>query len=142
MSLKEYKTGITFSGLIGFAFNQSEPSWSKSLCVKEFAPNATFIVLDDTGSGQLECYGSSIQAPNLDILAMRCLIYSNMQTAALRSPSRSCILTGRNHHSNSMACITEGSTGYPGYNGYIPFENCFLSDILLEHGYNTYAIGK
>ena len=41
-----------------------------------------------------------------------------------------------------MACITEGSTGFPGYNGYIPFENGFLSEMLLLHGYNTYAIGK
>ena len=35
-----------------------------------------------------------------------------------------------------------GSTGYPGGNGNIPFENGFLSEILHEHGYNTYAIGK
>jgi arylsulfatase len=65
-----------------------------------------------------------------------------MHTTALCSPTRSCILTGRNHHSNAMACITEGSTGYPGANGYIPFENGFLSEILLQRGYNTYALGK
>ena len=41
-----------------------------------------------------------------------------------------------------MACITEGSEGYPGSNGAIPFENGFLSEILLGQGYNTYAIGK
>ena len=41
-----------------------------------------------------------------------------------------------------MSCITEGSTGYPGGNGYIPFENGFLSEILQQHGYNTYAVGK
>jgi arylsulfatase len=41
-----------------------------------------------------------------------------------------------------MSCITEASTGYPGGNGYIPFENGFLSEMLLQHGYNTYAIGK
>jgi arylsulfatase len=41
-----------------------------------------------------------------------------------------------------MSCITEGATGYPGSNGYIPFENGFLSEILLQKGYNTYAIGK
>ncbi len=41
-----------------------------------------------------------------------------------------------------MACITEGSEGYPGANGHIPFENGFLSEILLQHGYNTYALGK
>ena len=36
-------------------------------------------------------------------------------------PSRSCMLTGRNHHSNAMSCITEGSAGYPASNGVIPF---------------------
>jgi arylsulfatase len=41
-----------------------------------------------------------------------------------------------------MSCITEGSTGYPGGNGNIPFENGFLSEILLQKGYNTYALGK
>ena len=62
-----------------------------------------------------------------------------MHTTALCSPTRSCILTGRNHHSNAMSCITEGSTGYPGGNGNIPFENGMLSEMLLQHGYNTYA---
>jgi len=142
MSLKEYKSGTTFSGVVGRTFDQSEPAWPEPLRAKEGAPNVLFIVLDDTGFGQLGCYGSPIQTPNLDSLAGGGLIYSNMHTTALCSPSRSCILTGRNHHSNNMACITEGSTGYPGYNGYIPFENGFLSEILLKHGYNTYAIGK
>jgi arylsulfatase len=52
------------------------------------------------------------------------------------------MLTGRNHHSNAMSGITEISTGFPGSNGIIPFENGFLSEILLQNGYNTYAIGK
>ena len=70
------------------------------------------------------------------------LRYTNMHTTALCSPSRSCMLTGRNHHSNGMACITEGSTGYPGSNGAIPFENGFLSEMLLPHGYATFCVGK
>jgi arylsulfatase len=41
-----------------------------------------------------------------------------------------------------MAGITEISTGYPGYNGYIPFENGFLSEMLQQKGYSTYAVGK
>ena len=52
------------------------------------------------------------------------------------------MLNGRNHHSNGMACITEGSTGYPGANGAIPFENGFLSEMLLPHGYATFCVGK
>ncbi len=75
-------------------------------------------------------------------LAKDGLRYNNMHTTALCSPTRSCIMTGRNHHSNAMACITELATGYPGYNGNIPFENGFLSEMLLQHGYNTYVIGK
>ena len=51
-------------------------------------------------------------------------------------------ITGRNHHSNHLACLTNGSTGYPGSDGYIPFENGFLSEILLQKGYNTYCVGK
>jgi arylsulfatase len=99
-------------------------------------------VLDDTGYGQFGCYGSPINTPNLDRLAQNGLLYTNMHTTALCSPSRSCMLNGRNHHSNGMACITEGSTGYPGANGAIPFENGFLSEILRPHGYATFCVGK
>ena len=106
------------------------------------APNVLFIILDDTGFGQLGCYGAPMDTPNLNRLAKNGLLYNNMHTTALCSPTRSCILTGRNHHSNGMSCITEGAMGYPGSNGIIPFENGFLSEILLMNGYNTYAVGK
>jgi len=142
MSLTEYTPGTAFPGVIGRTFDQSSPAWPKPLRAKENAPNVLFIILDDTGFGQLGCFGGPINTPNLDGLAENGLRYNNMHTTALCSPTRSCVLTGRNHHSNAMACITEGSTGYPGSNGYIPFENGFLSEILREHGYNTYALGK
>jgi hypothetical protein len=64
-----------------------------------------------------------------------------MHTTALCSPSRSCVITGRNHHSNGVSAITELSTGYPGYDGNIPFENGFLSEMLQQNGY-TYMVGK
>ncbi len=142
MSLNEYTPGTAFPGVIGRTFDVSEPAWPEPLRAKEGSPNVLFIVLDDTGFAQLGCYGSPINTPNIDALAENGLRYNNMHTTALCSPTRSCILTGRNHHSNAMACITEGSTGYPGANGYIPHENGFLSEILLQKGYNTYAIGK
>jgi arylsulfatase A-like enzyme len=142
MSLKEYKPGTTFPGVIGRTVDRSSPAWPEPLRAREGSPNVLFIVLDDTGFGQLGCYGSPISTPNLNSLASNGLRYNNMHTTALCSPSRSCVITGRNHHSNAMACITEGSTGYPGSNGYIPFENGFLSEMLLQKGYNTYAVGK
>src|SRR5271157_4754546 len=142
MGLKEYKPGTAFPGVIGRTFDVSSPAWPEPLRARDGAPNMLFIILDDTGYGQLGCYGSPIETPNIDALANNGLLYNNMHTTALCSPTRSCVLTGRNHHSNAMSCITEGSTGYPGGNGYIPFENGFLSEMLLQHGYNTYAIGK
>ncbi|MBU8895854.1 arylsulfatase [Corallococcus sp. H22C18031201] len=142
MALKEYPRGSTFPGVIGRTWEQSSPAWPAPIRARQGAPNVLFIVLDDTGFGHLGCYGSPIRTPNLDRLARGGLLYNNMHTTALCSPTRSCILTGRNHHSNGMATITEVSLGYPGYNGTIPFENGFLSEMLLEHGYNTYALGK
>ena len=140
--LLEYKPGTTFPGRMGRTIRESSPAWPAPVRAKPNAPNVLFIVLDDTGFGQLGCFGSPINTPNINKLAQNGLLYTSMHTTALCSPTRSCILTGRNHHSNAMACITEGSEGYPGANGAIPFENGFLSEILLGQGYNTYALGK
>lgn len=142
MPLTEYKSGKTFPGVIGRTYDQSKPAWPEQNRAKEGAPNVLFIILDDTGFGHLGCYGSPIATPNIDKLAAEGLRYNNMHTTALCSPTRSCILTGRNHHSNHVGCLTNGSTGYPGTDGYMPFENGAISEILLKNGYNTYCVGK
>ena len=142
MGLIEYKPGTAFPGVIGRTTDQSSPAWPRPVRATPGAPNVMIIVLDDTGFGQLGCYGSPIATPNFDALAAGGLLYTNMHTTALCSPSRSCIMTGRNHHANAMAGINEIATGYPGYNGRVPFENGFLSEMLLAHGYSTYLIGK
>ena len=142
MALNEYDPRSAFPGTIGRTTDESAPAWPKPTRAVPGTPNVLMVVLDDTGFGQLGCYGSPIETPNFDALAADGLRYNNMHTTALCSPSRSCILTGRNHHSNGMACVTEFATGYPGYNGVVPFENGFLSEMLLGHGYNTFMIGK
>ena len=101
---------------MGRTIRESSPAWPAPVRAKPGASNVLFIVLDDTGFGQLGCFGSPINTPNINKLAQNGLLYTNMHTTALCSPTRSCILTGRNHHSNAMACITEGSEGYPGSN--------------------------
>jgi len=142
MAIKEYQPGMAFPGRMGRTIEESEPAWPAPVRAKAGAPNVLFIVIDDTGFGQLGCFGGPINTPNINRLAKNGLLYTNMQTTALCSPTRSCILTGRNHHSNAMSCITEGSTGFPGGNGAIPFENGFLSEMLVQKGYATYCIGK
>ena len=142
MPIVEYPEGAAFPGVIGRTADESSPAWPAPPRAREGAPNVLMIVLDDTGFGQLGCYGSPIATPTFDALAADGLRFNNMHTTALCSPSRSCIVTGRNHHSNAMACITEFATGYPGYNGIMPFENGMLSEMLLPHGYSTFMVGK
>ncbi|MBK9180976.1 MAG: arylsulfatase [Acidimicrobiales bacterium] len=142
MPIIEYEHGARFPGTIGRTADESSPAWPATRRPPAGSPNVVFVVLDDTGYGHLGCYGSPISTPNFDRLAASGVRFTNMHTTALCSPSRSCIVTGRNHHANGMACITELATGYPGYNGVIPFENGFISEMLVAQGYNTFMVGK
>ena len=72
-----------------------------------------YVVLDDVGFSAMEPYGGLIETPNIKRIAERGLTYTNFHTTALCSPTRSCLLTGRNHTTNGMACITEAHVGVP-----------------------------
>src|SRR4030095_7881518 len=100
------------------------------------------IVLDDVGYAQLGCYGSDISTPTIDRLAAEGVRFTNFHTTALCSPTRSCLLTGRNHHRNGMGRVADLAVGYPGYNGRTVRENGFLPEIMRAQGYATYAVGK
>ena len=142
MAVVEYEQGTTFPGKIGLTAEESEPAWPEPIRAKEGAPNILFFVLDDVGYGQLSAFGGLVETPNIDRVAAMGLRYANMHTTALCSPTRACILTGRNHHSNGVASIMETATGFPGYDARMPFENGMLSEMLLPHGYNTFCVGK
>ncbi|MFM7570405.1 MAG: arylsulfatase [Betaproteobacteria bacterium] len=141
-TLKTYPEGGRFTGRIERTAGQSEPAWPQLPRAQPGAPNVLVILLDDVGFAQLGCFGSDIRTPNMDRLAAGGLRYRDFHTTAICSPTRACLLTGRNHHSNGVGIILEMATGYPGYNGMIPKENGFLSEMLLAKGYATFAIGK
>ncbi len=93
-----------FKGKIGRTIGESTPDWPPLARAPKGAPNVLYIVLDDVGFAALGCYGSPVcKTPHLDKLAKNGVRYNNFHTTALCSPSRSCLLTGRNHHSNAMA---------------------------------------
>lgn len=132
-----------FKGKVGRTIGESTPDWPPLARAPKGAPNVLYIVLDDVGYAALGCYGSPVcKTPHMDKLAKNGVRYNNFHTTALCSPSRSAFLTGRNHHSNAMACITEGSTGFPGSYGRVPLANGFLSEILTPFGWTAFAIGK
>jgi arylsulfatase A-like enzyme len=90
----------------------------------------------------MEPFGGLIRTPNTNRIAERGLVYSNFHTTALCSPTRSCLLTGRNHTTNSMGSITEAAAGFPNSSGHIPFECGNIAEVLGERGWNTFMVGK
>jgi arylsulfatase len=133
-----------FGGTINVDIRDSVPDWSPFEPPKapEGSPNVVYIVLDDVGFSAMSCYGGPIETPNIDRIAAAGVRYTQWHTTALCSPTRSCLLTGRNHTRNSMACITEAAVGFPNASGTIPAENGMLPEILGERGWNTYMVGK
>src|SRR5262249_25971666 len=93
-----------FHGKVGRVVDEATSYWPPLARAPKNAPNVVYVVLDDVGFAALGCYGSPIiQTPHMDKLAKNGVRYNNFHTTALCSPSRSCFLTGRNHHSNAMA---------------------------------------
>lgn len=133
-----------FRGKVAVDIRNSTPDWESFLnpAAPEAAPNVLMIVWDDVGYGAMDAFGGPIETPTMRRIADVGLRYSNFHTTALCSPTRASLLTGRNATTNGMATIAEFSAGFPGISCRIPFENGFISEVLAEWGYNTYALGK
>ncbi len=114
--------GKRFGGSINVDIRDSEPDWSPFEPPKapDGAPNVLYIVLDDVGFSAMSNYGGPIPTPNIDRIVDAGVRYTQFHTTALCSPTRSCLLTGRNHTRNSMACITEAAIGFPNASGTDP----------------------
>ena len=131
-----------FGGKIGRTIPESEPWWPAPPSPPGEAPNIVMVVLDDTGFAHLGCYGSTIETPNIDRLAAGGLRYTGFHTTALCSPSRACLLTGRNHHAIGMRAVSNFDSGFPNMRGAITRRAATLAELLRAHGYATYAAGK
>ncbi|MCY3647087.1 MAG: arylsulfatase [Chloroflexi bacterium] len=105
-------------------------------------PNVVYIVLDDVGFAQFGCYGSSIDTPNMDRLAANGLRYTNYHTTTLCSPSRACLLTGRNHHTVGMRSVSNWARAYPNGRGAITNRAATIPQLLRDRGFSTFAVGK
>ena len=133
-----------FNGVIKLDIRDSTPDWSPYELKKapEGAPNILIVLYDDTGQAAWSPYGGRIEMPTLDRLARDGLTYTQWHTTALCSPTRSTFLTGRNHHVNRCASITEGSMGFPGAAGRLPAECATIGQVLQDNGYATMWLGK
>lgn len=106
------------------------------------APNVLIILLDDMGFGVPSPFGGPAHMPTADQLAQEGLRYNNFHTTALCAPTRTALLSGRNHHVNNMGSITETATAFPGNTGQRPDNVAYISQILRLNGYSTAHFGK
>ena len=106
------------------------------------APNVLIILIDDMGFGQSSAFGGPIRMPTVERLANNGLRYNEFHTTALCSPTRTALLSGRNHHVNNMGSITETATAFPGQTGQRPESVAPLAEMLRLNGYSTAAFGK
>ena len=137
----EHPSGERFLGKVGRTVAESTPWWP-SPALPKGSPDVVVVVLDDAGFAHFGCYGSTIETPNIDRLAAHGLRFTSFHTTALCSPTRACLLTGRNPHAVQMRGISNMDSGFPNMRGAIPSSAATLAEVLHAHGYATFAAGK
>jgi arylsulfatase len=108
----------------------------------EKAPNVVIVLIDDQGFGASSAFGGPISEPTADKLSAEGVRYNRFHTTALCSPTRTAILTGRNHHQNNAGAIMELATAFPGNTGIRPNSVAPLAEMLRLNGYSTAMFGK
>ena len=132
----------TFTGVVGRTVASSTPSWPEPTRPPAGAPNVLVVVLDDVGFGDFGCYGSELHTPTFDALAEGGLRFNQFHTTTLCSPTRACLLTGRNHHSVGMGFVAEWDAGFANSRSRISPAAATVPQILRDAGYATSAVGK
>ena len=110
--------------------------------VPEGAPNVLIVLVDDMGFGMPSAFGGPVRMAAAEGLAANGLRYNQFHTTAVSSPTRTALLSGRNHHMNNMGGITETATAFPGNTGQRPNNVAPLAEMLRLNGYSTGFFGK
>ena len=112
--------------------------WSRASTSAEERPNVVFILIDNTGWGDLSPYGGETPMPNLDTLASEGLKLTNYTVQAQCVPTRAAIQTAR-------LPIRSGTSRVPAVRGSVyglsPWEYT-LGELFSDAGYQTALFGK
>jgi arylsulfatase len=120
----------------------SPPAYPEEVRPPAGAPNVLLIMTDDAGFAASSTFGGPVPTPTFDALAAQGLKYTGFNTAAICSPTRAALLTGRNQHRVGMATVPEAASGYDGYDSVIPRGAGTVAQVLKAAGYNTAMFGK
>lgn len=130
------KTRLTLAILALCSFNPY--SFVKAQSAKK--PNIIFIMADDLGSAELNCYGNTFnETPNLDRLAAQGMKFKQAYAAAaICSPTRASIITGQYPARVGITDFLPART-----TRYLdPAKYTTLNEALGKQGYHTGIIGK
>jgi len=122
-----------------------ESTHKRRVDVKHLAPNAPnilIVLMDDVGYGVPDTFGGFVHTPTLSKLAGEGISYNTFTTAAICSPTRAALLTGRNQHRVGSGTIAERAVDWDGYVGVIPKTSATVAEVLKDYGYSTAAFGK
>jgi arylsulfatase A len=101
-------------------------------------PNVVFILCDDLGYGDLGCYGSKLQTPNLDRLAAEGVRFTQFCSAdPVCSPSRAALMTGRYPTRVGVPRVF-----FPQDEGGLNLDETTMANMLKARQYKTMCIGK
>lgn len=102
-------------------------------------PNLIIVLADDLGYGDLGCYGAEkIKTPRLDAMAAEGMRFTDFYcSAAVCSPSRAGLLTGRYHVRMGINAVF-----FPQSKDGLDNDEITIAELLREWGYATACIGK
>jgi arylsulfatase A len=113
-------------------------SLTRTAAAASVQPNIIVILADDLGYGDLGCYGSGINTPNIDSIAAGGIRFTQFNSASsVCSPSRAAWLTGRYPTRVGIPRVLNESDTYG-----IPDTETTIAQMLKGAGYSTACIGK
>ena len=108
-------------------------------------PNVILIMSDDMGYSDLGCYGSEIETPNLDALAMSGLRFTQFYNTARCCPTRAALMTGLYAHQAGVGHMVDAvgtQSGSRAYAGELSKNAVTIAEVLRTAGYSAYMTGK
>ncbi|MEQ8262877.1 arylsulfatase [Pseudohaliea sp.] len=106
------------------------------------APNIVILMIDDAGPALPDTFGGPIHTPTMSEVASAGITYNRFHNAAMCSPTRAALLTGRNQHRVGFGQIAEFANAWDGYTGLWPATTASIAKVLGYYGYTTAAFGK
>ena len=102
-------------------------------------PNVVVLLADDLGSKDLGCYGGPVKTPVLDDLAAKGVRFTDFHAgAAICSPSRATLLTGRQHLRTGIYGVLQDHM----HDMHLLKREVTIAEVLQQAGYGTAHFGK